>query len=84
MKSSCNPHTLPLYVYTVKNHSTQSDSYMPTASWRRDVFIKFESIQGCGGEFIRATFGTRKVLSLLMAKLCIMPELMQASVKATP
>jgi len=84
LKSSGNPHTLPLYVNTVKDHSTQSDPYMHTTSSRRLVFITLESIQGSGGEFIRATFGTRKVLSLLMAKLCITPGLTQVSINATP
>jgi hypothetical protein len=32
MKSSGNPHTLPLYFYTVKDHSIQSDPYMHIAS----------------------------------------------------
>jgi hypothetical protein len=31
MLSSGNPHTLPLYVYTVKDHSIQSDPYMHIA-----------------------------------------------------
>ena len=83
MKSRGNPHTLQLYVYTAKDQSTQSVPYMHTASSRRHVFITLESILGSGGEFIRARFGTRMVLSLLIVKLCIMPGFMQASINVT-
>jgi hypothetical protein len=83
MKSSGNPHIVPLHIYTVNDHSTQSDPYLHTASSRRRVFIIAESSQGSSEEFIRATFGARNLLSLLMAKRFKMPGLKQASINAT-